>query len=89
MARQRVVTRTIAKLEATVAVADVAEGVVLEETVTLPAGVKTPKAALKFAQTQYEGDANKHVVKVKTITKTDVKYSMSEADFIKNATVVE
>ena len=89
MARQRVVTRTIAKLEATVAVADVAAGVVVNETVTLPAGVKTPKAALKFAKSEIEKDANKSVVKVISIAKTDVKYSMSEADFIANATVVE
>lgn len=89
MARKRVVSRTIPKLEATIAVADIAKGVIENESIELPSGAKSPKAALKYAQKQYEADANKSVLKIVSINKTDVHYEMDEADFIKAARVTQ
>lgn len=88
MARKRVVSRTIPKLTAEVAVANISKGVIENETVELPVACKTEKGALKFAATAIEKDTNKKVVKVVKVEKTDVRYEMPEEDFIKAAKVV-
>lgn len=87
MARKRVVSRTIPKLTANVAVADLASGTVVTETIDLPNSAKNPKSALKYAKEHIE-DANKSVARLISIEKSDVKYEMPEEDFIKNAKVV-
>ena len=88
MARKRVVSRTIPKLTAEVAVANISKGVIENETIELPVACKTEKGALKFAKTAIEKDTNKTVVRVVNVEKTDVRYEMPEEDFIKAAKVV-
>ena len=89
MARKRVVSRTIPKLTAQIAVADMAHGTLVAETIDLPNSAKSPKSALKYAKEYFEKDPNKRAVEVVKIEKSDVHYEMPEEDFIKAAKVVQ
>lgn len=85
--RKPMITRTITTTEATLLMADTVAAEMHNVTVTLPRTYKDREAILKAARPLVETDTDKAVSVVLVSTK-ETLYGMTEADFIKTASIL-
>lgn len=85
--RTPMITRTITTTEATLLMADTVAAEMHNVTVTLPRTYKGNEAILKAARPLVETDTDKAVSVVSVSTK-ETLYGMTEADFIKAASIL-
>ena len=85
--RKPMITRTITTTEATLLMADTVAAEMHNVTVTLPRTYKDNEAILKAARPLVETDTDKAVSVVSVSTK-ETLYGMTEADFIKAASIL-
>lgn len=87
MARQPQVTRTIITTNARVFCVDLSTKEPFETEVKLPRTYKDNKKLMKAVETALNSDTIKAVQIIDTSTE-EILYGMSEADFIKNASIL-
>lgn len=85
--RKPMITRTITTTEATLLMADTVAAEMHNVTVTLPRTYKDNESILKAARPMVETDTDKAVYVVSVSTK-ETLYGMTEADFIKAASIL-
>jgi len=86
MARERMVTRTIATTEVTALCINIETSEVTTNTFTFSTLVKDEKTMIYNAQSQCEKDVK--VVAIKSVKENEVLYGMPELDFIKVAKIL-
>lgn len=85
--RKPMITRTITTTDATLLMADTVAAEMYNITVTLPRTYKDNEAILKAARPLFETDTGK-IVSVVSVSTRETLYGMTEADFIKAATIL-